>query len=626
MLTERIKAKIADRDMRFTCLTALLFLFFFELLGEFVARVYALNLLSMSLNADAALLLLLLSPALLVCPAKCGSRHLAVTGALVVCCRLLVPEFPGAAIAGLGCAFFLLFYAGIFVGPRTSGGHLALALALSVSALVLLKTAGATFNIALEGWGKLAGIIPCVLALPLLWDLFSQSTPDAAPAEILGFGPITGICLGHGSIIGLLYFAFTSPAAMCRWADAAYPAVIAAPALGVIVLVGVARPLSRIRLEAANAIFVVALTLATALYSPEFNTWQQLSLYLALTFSPVLFVDFALLSGRLFTADVTCRKIGAGFTIAMIYLAGMILATVFTTTYEYVPRVGFLFRDSLWALVLVAGAVAIAHVPRATAHWADKWSLLPATLMAVAAFWAAMAPSPLQPSSAKKLTAVTYNIQQGFDSAGRPNHRRLLRALREIDADIIALQESDTCRISSGNVDVVRFLAEKLRFHSYFGPKTVTGTFGIALLSRYPIESARTHFMSSKGEQTATIEAEVNVGFKTISVLATHFGEYEIDHIRQAETVVELTRDRPNVVLLGDFNIIPGSHSYHYITRHLQDAWVAAGNPGEGCTWEGPQARIDYIFASKDLIVRSCRVRSDIRASDHMPVVAVIDW
>jgi len=55
--------------------------------------------------------------------------------------------------------------------------------------------------------------------------------------------------------------------------------------------------------------------------------------------------------------------------------------------------------------------------------------------------------------------------------------------IRQVSPDLLALQESDTARISLNNNDTVRYYASQLAIISYYGPTTVTGTFGTAILS-----------------------------------------------------------------------------------------------------------------------------------------------
>ena len=119
---------------------------------------------------------------------------------------------------------------------------------------------------------------------------------------------------------------------------------------------------------------------------------------------------------------------------------------------------------------------------------------------------------------------MTYNIQQGFDAEGNKNLEGQLAVIRTVNPDILGLQESDTARVANGNVDAVRYFADNLNMYSYYGPTTTTGTFGIALLSKYPIQNPTTFFMYSTGEQTATIHAEISKGGKTYQVFVTHLG------------------------------------------------------------------------------------------------------
>ena len=119
---------------------------------------------------------------------------------------------------------------------------------------------------------------------------------------------------------------------------------------------------------------------------------------------------------------------------------------------------------------------------------------------------------------------MTYNIQQGFDAEGNKNLDGQLAVIREVDPDILGLEESETARVANGNVDAVRYFADKLDMYSYYGPTMTTGTFGIALLSKYPIQNPTTFFMYSSGEQTATIHAGIIKDGKTYQVFVTHLG------------------------------------------------------------------------------------------------------
>ena len=73
-------------------------------------------------------------------------------------------------------------------------------------------------------------------------------------------------------------------------------------------------------------------------------------------------------------------------------------------------------------------------------------------------------PEPVTPGTSIKV--MTYNIQQGYDEFGMWAFDGQLEVIRAEDPDILALQESDIARISGGNADIVRFIADKLNLYS----------------------------------------------------------------------------------------------------------------------------------------------------------------
>ena len=130
------------------------------------------------------------------------------------------------------------------------------------------------------------------------------------------------------------------------------------------------------------------------------------------------------------------------------------------------------------------------------------------------------------------------------------------------------MQETDTNRIAGGNSDLVRYFADNLGYYSYYGPKTVAGTFGIALLSRYPIENPRTVYLYSEGEQTAAIMAQIN-GF---NVVVTHLGND--GPIVQQQKLLQEIDGTSSVLAMGDFNFTPDTEQYRLTRTKLDDAWL----------------------------------------------------
>lgn len=92
----------------------------------------------------------------------------------------------------------------------------------------------------------------------------------------------------------------------------------------------------------------------------------------------------------------------------------------------------------------------------------------------------------------------------------------------------------------------------------------------------------------------------------------------EIDIIRQA------IDDSPHpVILAGDLNAVPNSYEYYQIAETLTDAFMAVGN-GNSTSFHDYKfpIRIDYVFASKEIIPVSYKVDRSQKLSDHYPVVA----
>jgi endonuclease/exonuclease/phosphatase family metal-dependent hydrolase len=188
---------------------------------------------------------------------------------------------------------------------------------------------------------------------------------------------------------------------------------------------------------------------------------------------------------------------------------------------------------------------------------------------------------------------------------------------------VIGLQESDTNRIANGNTDIVRYFADNLDMYSYFGPKTITGTFGIALLSKYPIENPQTFYMYSEGEQTATIVAQITVDGQTFDVFVTHLGNG--GPVVQQQAILQEVDGKQDVVLIGDFNFRPQTEQYELTTSLLDDAWLLIWPTGENDQGMDPLDRIDHTFVTPGMnVVDAWYLLSP--ASDHPAMITEIEW
>ncbi|OGO47091.1 MAG: hypothetical protein A2Z30_00270 [Chloroflexi bacterium RBG_16_64_43] len=649
-------------------LIAILFLAFFQLLAEFVETVYAFGLMGTGIPPEIVCVALLLSPILLLIPRR-GLPHPALVSltALVLVARVaegLLDTRGRMILSGLGLALFLILLPEILrtsfiaaTGPEWGSG-----LALSVLLSILLRALGSGSDITLlppfqwAGWLLAALGILCLAVVKRGSPLQPATAATGTPR--LGFGRTLLMALGSMGVLVLLYFAFTSPAVIARWTEGSYPAVVAVLALAMACYVAVRLlwpsyvvRLGRGWLFVLNLLFVAALVATIAVHqipfpkepggfprgAPPAGLVGDLLLYLTLVLAPTLMIDAERFAVGLMQRPSSPRSGGLAWLIASLYLLVMIFLQVFTTVYDYFPVVGPLFRDRFWLVYLIAGAAcalpALA-LPSALAPEAQSgtWRLfgrltaaksLAVAVLAVLAVGFIGADPAASAAEGNSLRVMTYNIQQGYDANGQRNYAGQLQVIREMNPDLLGLEESDTARIAGGNADVVRTMADALDMYSYYGPTTVTGTFGIALLSRYPIENPRTVFMYSLGEQTAAILADITVSGQPFSVVVTHLGNG--GPIIQQEQLLAAITGQTRLVAMGDFNFRPDTEQYRLTTAALEDSWLTRWGLGGNPSQIDPADRIDHIFVSPGTTILDSRYITG-PASDHPAMVTEIGW
>lgn len=654
-----------------TAFQSLFFLTFFQLLSDFIETTYAFGLLQTSLPPEVVSVLIFFTPLLLLL----GRREpptwlLYLLASLTLLCRAIEVNLAGSGkmlTAGLGVGAFWLFLPAYFSHlnrekASQAGLTLGVALTFAVSLAAMFKALNSGVDLTVTGGTRwLAWVLTalCALLLPAARgptpgtaDLMEE--PQSQGKQGASLWRTTTYVLGMTAAFALLYFTFTSPNVIARWTRVSYTGILLAfsaiQTAFVLLLVtrpGVVERLPRSWLIAWNAIFTLSVALvilahqvpfpsdprAYPLYEPSPPAWHLLALGLMLLTSPIILLDGARFSQALSATNPTSRSLGAAFSLGSLLFLILIFGQVFTTVYDYIPLVGPFFRDRFWLVFLGAGVMlglpAFLKHPLETTQtvsWRpQEKQLLPATSLLIGvltiggAYLRQARPAP-PPAGAHTLRVLTYNIQQGYSPDGHRNYDGQLDLIQKLDPDLIGLQESDTNRVSGGNADVVRYIADRLGMYAYYGPKTVTGTFGIALLSKYPLQNPRTFFMYSTGEQTAGIEAQITADGKTFNVLVTHLGND--GPIIQQEAVRQTLASKENIILMGDFNFRPDSDQYRLTTQTLVDSWAMQGSADPGFD---PQERIDHIFLSPELGVVEARYHLSPQ-SDHPALTTTIGW
>ena len=231
-----------------------------------------------------------------------------------------------------------------------------------------------------------------------------------------------------------------------------------------------------------------------------------------------------------------------------------------------------------------------------------------------------------------KLKVASYNIHKGVGLDRRRDPDRILTILREIDADVIALQEADR-RFGLREAVIPRATLDdhspwrviepghydRARTHSSMG------WHGNALLVRREIEVVGACAVPLPTiEPRGAVCATLRVGEALVRVVGMHLDLYGLRRRQQVETVcghVSAHEEAGHVVMMGDLN--EWSPSGGALGAFAAPLKVLA--PGRSFPSRRPVAQLDRIVVSDGLAVESLGVHhSPLSAvgSDHLPVWA----
>jgi endonuclease/exonuclease/phosphatase family metal-dependent hydrolase len=137
-----------------------------------------------------------------------------------------------------------------------------------------------------------------------------------------------------------------------------------------------------------------------------------------------------------------------------------------------------------------------------------------------------------------RIRVATYNIHKCRGLDGRVRPARILDVLREVDADIIALQEVVRIERDRREKDQANFMAAELGMNFNFGENRQLngGTYGNALLSRFPLRASYNYDISASGrEPRGCLRVDLNLpGGILLHVFNIHMGTAFLERRKQA--------------------------------------------------------------------------------------------
>ena len=368
---------------------------------------------------------------------------------------------------------------------------------------------------------------------------------------------------------------------------------------------------------------------------------QQIPLVLTLLLFPVIFLDIRVFFEQIQAADPTPRALAPGMLLGSLALILLVFMYIFTNVWGYVEPVSPWFRNKFWLpYFLMAGIVTLLIGSRqpvrrdaggssgGVVHW-GWFALLGALFLGTIVSAVLTTRVRTFETDKSSLLVMTYNIQQANDESGERSYERQLALIQKVSPDILALQESDSTRISLNNNDYVRYYAGKLGYYSYYGPKTVTGTYGTALLSKYPLQNTHTVFSYSDQDEIGTTAAKIEVDGRRFAIYDVHPDGSDTAKMVFAQTLLEQSKDQPYVIALGDYNLRDYEEAYKLIDSVYTNAWTSV-YPSEispdGVDMSG-ENRIDHIFFSPSLTARDpVYILPPESATDHPVHWAEIFW
>jgi endonuclease/exonuclease/phosphatase family metal-dependent hydrolase len=238
-----------------------------------------------------------------------------------------------------------------------------------------------------------------------------------------------------------------------------------------------------------------------------------------------------------------------------------------------------------------------------------------------------------RPAPAGDLMVATYNIHTCVGVDRRYDPPRVAAVLRELGADLIALQEVDARHRDARHLDQWAFFAEETGLVAIPGPnvRDHRGRFGNALLTRWPVLAVRQLDLSfGTREPRGAIDADLAIGNRVLRVIATHFGLRSPERQTQTNRILDAleTDDgvrRDGVVVMGDLNEWRGRRGG---IPAMDRAIGRAPAPRTFPSW-CPLLPLDRIYAGLSAeLAHVAAHRSPLArvASDHLPLTATLRW
>lgn len=225
-----------------------------------------------------------------------------------------------------------------------------------------------------------------------------------------------------------------------------------------------------------------------------------------------------------------------------------------------------------------------------------------------------------------ELKLASYNIHACIGTDGHFDPFRIVEVIREIDADIIALQEVEHHMVN--DIDLLDFIAQQTGMIGIAGPTMFRESrhYGNAVLSKYPLSSHELIDLSlDPHEPRGAIQIKLAIEQHQLVIMTTHFGLKPTERQYQVEKLLSRLGEHEvdTAVLMGDLNewFIWGS------TLRRLKAYFDTTPAKKSFPSFFPIFALDRIWVHPRQHLLSLDIHKTAlakKASDHLPVLARI--
>ncbi len=238
--------------------------------------------------------------------------------------------------------------------------------------------------------------------------------------------------------------------------------------------------------------------------------------------------------------------------------------------------------------------------------------------------------------SSLRIRVATYNIHKCRGLDRRTSPERIIAVVRQLDSDVVALQEVLAVENGRPEYDQVRRIAPELKEYQFcFGEnrKLHGGFYGNLTLSRLPVKLCQNYDITWQNlERRGCLRTDVVLSATAVlHVFNVHLGTGFVERRHQARRLLsnevlnssELISPR---IVVGDFN-----EWTRGLASPLMGGTFSAVEPRAFLRYERtylgvfPFLHLDHFYFDRQLTLRSFRLhrsRKALIASDHLPLVA----